>query len=102
MLRNLFIKIKSFYTVIDYNEIMLKKKDKLYYARILPNSFTFDVCELIIRTVNDEWFVGIDKHDKHAYLFSNNEIGERVFYNRDEALNKVKIAESNARGDLIV
>ena len=55
---------------------MLKKKDKLYYARILPNSFTFDVCELIIRTVTDEWFVGIDKHDKHAYLFSNNEIGE--------------------------
>lgn len=52
--------------------------------------------------MTDEWFVGIDKHDKHAYLFSNNEIGERVFYNRDEALNKVKIAESNARGDLIV
>ena len=81
---------------------MLKKKDKLYYARILPSSYTFDVCELIIRTVTDDWFVGIDKHDKHAYLFSYNDIGKIVFYDRDDALNKVKIAESNARGDLNV
>lgn len=81
---------------------MLKKKDKLYYARILPNSFTFDICELIIRTVTEDWFVGIDKHDKHAYLFSYNDIEKIVFYDRDDALNKVKIAESNARGDFNV
>ena len=38
----------------------LKKKDRLYYARIIPNSGIYDVCELIIRTVAEDYFVGID------------------------------------------
>ena len=56
---------------------MLKKKDKLYYARIMPTVGVYDVCDLIVRTVEDTWFIGVDKHDKHAYLFSYSAIGER-------------------------
>ena len=75
------------------NNPILHKKDVIYYTRIMPTVGIFDVCELIIRTVEDEWFVGIDKHDKHAYLFSYKSIGEYIFFNRSDALKIVKEAE---------
>lgn len=75
--------------------MQLKKKDKMYYARILPSADVYDVCELTIRTVADDWFVGIDKHDKHAYIFNNSDIDKFVFENRDKALEKVTDAERN-------
>lgn len=37
------------------------------------------------------------KKDKHAYLFSNNELGKTVFTSRLEALEKVTEAEKNKR-----
>lgn len=67
----------------------------MYYARILPKADVYDVCDLTVRTVADNWFVGIDKHDKHAYIFNNSDIGKRVFADRVEALNKVLEAEKN-------
>lgn len=71
----------------------LKKKDILYYARILPGVRIYEVCEIRIRTVEDTWFVGIEKRDKHAYLFSYDDIDKTVFFNRNAALSKVKEAE---------
>ena len=58
----------------------LKQKDIVYYARIIPTSSVYEVCELIIRTVEDTWFVGIDKRDKHK-----------------SALDKVLYAEANKK-----
>lgn len=75
--------------------MQLKKKDKMYYARILPKADVYDVCELTIRTVEDDWFVGIDKHDKHAYIFNNPDIDKIVFSDRTMALELVKEAEKN-------
>lgn len=75
----------------------LNQKDIVYYARIIPTSSIYDVCELIIRTVEDSWFVGIDKRDKHAYLLHNDDIGKIVFNKRKDALNKVLDAESNKK-----
>ena len=75
----------------------LKKKDVVYYARIIPNTGIYEVCELFVRTVTDDYFVGIDKRDKHAYLFGYNAIDNTVFVDRKDALNKVKIAESNKK-----
>lgn len=46
-----------------------KRGSKLYYARIIPRVGIYDVCELTLRTVRDDWFVGIEKRDKHAHLF---------------------------------
>ena len=31
----------------------INKKDTAYYARIIPNAGIYEVCELIIRTVED-------------------------------------------------
>ena len=75
----------------------LKRKDTVYYARIIPNTGIYEVCELIVRTVSDDYFAGMDKRDKRTYLFSYNAIGNTVFINRKDALSKVKIAESNKK-----
>ena len=75
----------------------LKKKDIVYYARIIPNTGIYEVCELIIRTVADDYFSGMDKRDKRTYLFGYNSIDDTVFVDRKDALSKVKIAESNKK-----
>lgn len=76
-------------------EYKIKKKTKMFYARIVPTTGVYDVCELIIRTVKDDWFVGMDKRDKRSYCFNNDDINTIVFFDRDKALEKVKEAEKN-------
>ena len=75
----------------------LKIKDIVYYARIIPSSYMYDICELIIRTVKDNWFVGIDKRDKRAFLFYDTDINKIIFTDRKKALEKVKEAESKKK-----
>ena len=75
----------------------LKKKDKLYYARIIESSNIYDVLELTVRTVHDDWFVGVEKRDKQAFLFFNSDIGNRVFLDRKDALEKVINEEKNKK-----
>lgn len=75
----------------------LKKKDIVYYARIIPTSGIYDLLELKIRTVEKDWFVGIEKRDKQAFLFYNDDINDRIFLDRNEALNKIKEAEANKK-----
>lgn len=75
----------------------LKRKDIVYYARIIPSSSIYDVYELIVRTVENDWFVGIEKRDKQAYLFNDSDIDKVVFKNRKDALNKVLDAESKKK-----
>lgn len=79
------------------SSIRLKRKDTLYYARIIPTVGIYEVCEIVLRTVRDDWFVGIDKRDKHAFLFSYNDINNVLFENRRDALEKVKEAEKNKK-----
>lgn len=76
--------------------VQLKKKDILYYARILPGVRIYEVCEMEVRTVTDTWFVAIDKRDKRAYLFSYNNFEKTLFFNREDALAKVNEAEDKA------
>lgn len=76
----------------NYN---LKKKDRLYYAHIIPTVGIYDICEIIIRTVKDNWFVGIDKKGERAYYFSYKDINNTLFFNRKDALDKVKDAEKH-------
>lgn len=75
----------------------LNKGDKVFYARILPSTGTYDLCDLNIRTVEDTYFVGVDKKDKRAYLFGYDSLGKEVFEDRKEALATVKKAEKNKK-----
>ena len=70
--------------------------DIVYYARIMPTLGIYDVCELKIRTVADTYFVGTDKRDKRAYLFSYNTVGKCIFSNRKDAVEKAIAAEESS------
>ena len=65
----------------------------MYITRIMPTLGIYDLCELTIRTIGENYFVGIDKHDKRARLFSPSDIDSIVFSNRKDALMKIKEAE---------
>ena len=74
---------------------LLTKGDIVYYARIMPNLGIFDVYDLKVRTVADTYFVGIEKRDKKAFLLPYSAIGEYVFVDRKDAVDKATIAEEN-------
>lgn len=76
---------------------MLKRKDVVYYARIQPSLGVYDVLELIVRTVETDWFTGMDKRDKRVYLFNNKDLNRIFFVDRKEALKIVKEAEKNKK-----
>lgn len=69
---------------------VLNKGDILYFSRIIPKTGIYDVCELYIRTVEETYFVGIDKKDKQAHIFGYDRINEDIFDNRKDALIKYK------------
>ena len=75
----------------------LKKSDLVYYARILPTSGLYEVIDLKVRTVADDFFVGIEKNTKHAYIFKISDINKIVFFDRKIDLKVVKEAEKNGK-----
>lgn len=75
--------------------VQLDKKDKVYYARILPKVKIYEVCDLIVNSVDYEWFVAVDKRDKRSYLFNYSDIDNIVFTDRNLALSKVLEAEES-------
>lgn len=73
----------------------MQKGDIVYYARCLRESGIYEVCELKIRTINENWFVGTDSRSKQAFYFDIDKLNKTVFYDRKVALKKVKNAEKN-------
>ena len=73
----------------------LKKSDTVYRARILPAVGIYDLDELVIRTVEKDYFVGVEKTTKTAFLLPYSSIDNTVFFKRGEALKKVRDAEKN-------
>ena len=69
--------------------------NSIYYARIIPKTGIYEVCEIILRTIEDTWFVGTDKRDKHAYMFNYSDLNTILFAERKDALDKVKAAKKN-------
>lgn len=78
-------------------EIKLNKKDIVYYARAMDNVGIFDVIELKVRTVGDDYFTGIDDKTKHAFIFNISDLNKTVFFDRKDALIVVNEAEKNKR-----
>lgn len=76
---------------------MLKKGQTVYYARIIPTVGMYEILELNLRTVTDEYFVGTENREKHAYLFGNSTLGKYIFEDRRDALKLVKEAEKNKK-----
>lgn len=75
----------------------MRKKDTVYYTRILPAVNLYELDELKVRTVTKEYFVGIEKRSKQAFLFPLSDLGRVIFTDREEALAIVKEAEKNKK-----
>lgn len=75
----------------------IKKGTVVYYAQCLPTIGTFEILELKIRTIQDNWFVGTEKREKHTYMFYEKDLNKTIFLDRDEALDVVKEAEKNCK-----
>ena len=54
----------------------LKKNDKIFYLRKIPEQDINEVLRLTIRTVGEDYYVGIEEKEKHAFLFHYKDIGE--------------------------
>ncbi len=76
---------------------MLKKGQTVYYARIIPTVGMYEILELKLRTVTDEYFVGTEKREKHAYLFGYSTLDKCIFKDWKDALKVVKEAEKNKK-----
>lgn len=74
---------------------MINKGQIVYYARILPTVDIFEILELKIRTVEEDYFVGTDNNTQQAFLFSNKAINKTIFFERKDALKIVKKAEKS-------
>lgn len=75
----------------------LHKGSIVYYAQIFkPPIAEYTVIELKVHTVNEEkhYFTGCEtKGKKHTLLFNLKELGDNVFFNEIDALEKIKEAE---------
>lgn len=71
--------------------------DTVYWARIIQSTGICELCELHVRTVYPESFVGVDKESKQAFIINYDECDVSVFDNRETALGIVKAAEKNKR-----
>ena len=60
----------------------INKGDMVYYARIQKKNGIYDMRELKVRTVGEDYFCGMDKKDRHVYLFGYNALGDYVFQTR--------------------
>lgn len=76
---------------------LISKGSTVYYARIHPETAIYDLCELHVRTIYPDIFVGVDTHTKMAHICSFEDCDVTIFDNREEALKVVQAAEQNKK-----
>ena len=68
----------------------LNKNDTVYFVKILPNPEFSEIYDLHIRTVGEDYYVGLDNTtSKHAYVFKEKDIDKTIFLDRADALEKL-------------
>lgn len=71
----------------------MEKGDLIYYTQIMPTVGEYNLLDLKVRTIGEDWFAAIEAKTKRAYLFNFEDIGVTIFDNRIEALNILREAE---------
>lgn len=75
----------------------LNKFDIVYHARIHPSLGIYDLDELKVVSITDNYFTGMEKHSKRVFLFPYSAFGKNVFIKRQDALEKIREAEANKK-----
>lgn len=68
----------------------MKNGDIVYLARVIPVCNIYEVLELKIVTVTDNYIIGTDVETRTSFPFSKNDIDKRVFISYNEAKEKVQ------------
>lgn len=71
----------------------LKKGDSVIFARVLPNIGYYELLDLHIVSVYDDYCTGVDSKTKQTYCFSKKWAHDVLFLNRKLALNYLKEKE---------
>ena len=71
--------------------------DTVYFARIHHETGIYDLCELRVRTVYPDAFVGVDKDSRQAFFLSYEDCDIYIFDDRTTALAVVKEAEKRKK-----
>ena len=77
----------------------MEKGDRYYLCDVVPNCNTYEVIELIIRTIGDGWYVGVDEKTKQAHMFKDEMIAEYVFQHRVDAVEALKVFRAKGEKD---
>jgi len=64
--------------------------ERVFFARTVPQCDIYEVIELNIRTVKENWFVGVDTNTRQAFPFDEKDIGTLIFSTQKEAEETVK------------
>ena len=77
----------------------MEKGDVVFLCDVVPNCNTYEVIELIIRTVGDDYAVGVDDKTKQAHLFKYDMLDQYVFTTRPDAVEALKVLRSINEND---
>lgn len=77
----------------------MEKGDVVFLCDVVPNCNTYEVIELIIRTVGDDYAVGVDNKTKQAHLFKYDMLDQYVFTTRPDAVEALKVLRSINEND---
>ena len=69
----------------------MRNGDIVYLARAIPACGIYEVLELKIVTVADNYMIGTDVETKTSFPFSKDDINKRVFTSYEEAKKTVEI-----------
>ena len=69
----------------------MRNGDIVYLARAIPVCGIYEVLELKIVTVADNYMIGTDVETKTSFPFSKDDINKRVFTSYEEAKKTVEI-----------
>ena len=67
--------------------------ERIFFARAVPMCDIYEVIELNVRTVKNNWFVGVDVDTRQAFPFDVSDIGALIFSTKKEAEEVVKAAK---------
>lgn len=71
-----------------------------FYCTVVPPCGIYECLELIIRTVTNSYYVGVDVKTKQAMIFTEDMIDTYVFRTRSDAVQALKeFKDKNDKGE---
>lgn len=77
----------------------MEKGDVVFLCDVVPKCNMYEIIELIIRTVGDDYAVGVDDKTKQAHLFKYDMFDKYVFATRADAVEALKVLRAENEND---